>query len=196
MHRLFHKDPQGNTQMLHKGEAGIFLTWPWCNQNKIKGFRTERQHLHVVQPTMCSMLSVYDIHLPANLGPFHVLSLRVRQHAVKVFLPPFYLWQCSREKKIPSSPCLHNFNVHVPKSGSLGTRIISPNFPRVPTSKSVQLHMVSTPEYLSYESTQAKRRAFAISSCLLAYNYGFMLSCCYAYSLWLPTSYILSRCGV
>ena len=38
---------------------------------------------------MCSMLSVYDIHLPANLGPFHVLSLWVHQRAVKVFLAPF-----------------------------------------------------------------------------------------------------------
>ena len=70
----------------------------------------QKDVLHVVQPTMRSTLGMHDIHppiayidtcskLPATFALFSVLSLPVRPRTIKVFLPPFYPQQCSREKK-------------------------------------------------------------------------------------------------
>ena len=38
------------------------------------------------------------------------LSLQVRPCTIKVFLPHFYLWRCSHEKKIPGPLRMYNFN--------------------------------------------------------------------------------------
>ena len=37
--------------------------------------------------------------LHTTFAPFPVLSLWARPPTIKVFLPPFYLWWCSRDKK-------------------------------------------------------------------------------------------------
>ena len=46
-----------------------------------------------------NLLLVIQSTLRSTLGVYDVLSLRVHPHAIKVILPPFYLWWCSREKK-------------------------------------------------------------------------------------------------
>ena len=50
----------------------------------------------------------------STFAPSVVLRLWVFPHTTMVLLPSFYPWRCSHEKKIPGSPCLHNFNVHTP----------------------------------------------------------------------------------
>ena len=62
----------------------------------------------------CSML-------PATLALFPVLNLWVCPHTSKVSLPTLYLLT---HLKIPGPPCQHNFNVCVPKCGSLETRLL------------------------------------------------------------------------
>ena len=64
--------------------------------------------LRVVQPTMSSMLGVYDIRppiadtcikLPATFAPFLCCASRVCPRTIKFSLPPLYLWRFSRDKK-------------------------------------------------------------------------------------------------
>ena len=69
-------------------------------------------------PEMCSKL-------PATVALFSVLSLWVHPRTIKVSLPLLMLFTWL---KIPGSPHLHNFNVHVPNCESLGTRLSSMYF--------------------------------------------------------------------
>ena len=46
-------------------------------------------------------------------------------------LPPLYLRCCSREKKIPGSPRLHNFNVRISEAGEPGNEAMALRSPRV-----------------------------------------------------------------
>ena len=49
------------------GEPGIFSHMPWCNQNRTGVLEQKGNFLCIVQPTMCSMFSVYDICLPIRV---------------------------------------------------------------------------------------------------------------------------------
>ena len=63
---------------------------------------------------MCSKLF-------ATFVPFSVLSL-IRPRTIKVASTSHLSFALFTWQKIPGSPRLHNFNVRVPKRGSLGTR--------------------------------------------------------------------------
>ena len=90
-----------------------FLTWSYHNRNtcQTRAFRkaticTLFNQIHVQHSV--HMISPPTIHVqespqqldkkPAIFALFHVLSLRACPHAIKIFLPPFNLWRCSREK--------------------------------------------------------------------------------------------------
>ena len=66
------------------------------------GLKQKGNVLHVVQPTMRSMLGVYDIRCPRvtpNLHSFSCSDSWVHPPTMKVSLPPLYLWSFSRDKK-------------------------------------------------------------------------------------------------
>ena len=67
------------------------------------------------------------IKFPATFALFSVVCLGYAHAQLSslysYLVPPLYLWRFSRDKKIPGSPRLHNFNVRVPERGSLGTRL-------------------------------------------------------------------------
>ena len=58
--------------------------------------------------------------LPATFALFPVLSPQVRPHVIKVFPTPLSTFDGAYIRKIPG---LHNFNVHIPERGILGTRL-------------------------------------------------------------------------
>ena len=110
-----------------------FLTWSWCNQKRTRAFRTERQCFMCCSTSyVCIQHSVvYDIcppiadtcsKLPDTFALFPVLSLQVRPHIIKVFIPPFYLQCCSWEKKYQAlSAC----TTCISEGRSLRTRLVS-----------------------------------------------------------------------
>ena len=84
-----------------------FLTWPWCNQNRTRAFRTERQcfsccstnYAFNTQYMIFALQQETFSKLPTTFTLFPVLSFRVRPHTIKVSLPPLNLWHFSRDKK-------------------------------------------------------------------------------------------------
>ena len=105
----------------------------WCTA------QSSLHHLRVSLPASCSWFFPYSSYkswacvwgcdqflciatsLPTTLPS---LISRVYPHTIKVFLPPLYPWRCSHDK-YQALPRLHNFNVCVTESGSLGMRLHS-----------------------------------------------------------------------
>ena len=128
----------GTGRCIHGDSLVSFLTWPWCNQNRTRVFRTERQRFACLFDQLCIQQSVCMIFnpqqldtctctcskLPATFAFFPVLS-RGYAHAQWRSPTPSLPWTLFTWQKLPSSPRLHNFNVRILGHGSLGTRLLT-----------------------------------------------------------------------
>ena len=76
-----------------------------------------------MSPRVCPC-TLLGLSTPSTFALFPVLheSSGMLMHTLRYFYS-LYLWGYSCEKKIPGSPHLHNFSVHVPECGSLGTML-------------------------------------------------------------------------
>ena len=126
--------PYSGMQMCTRGESLVsFLKWALHNLKRTRVFRAGGQHLgHCSASYAFNVRCVWYLlpdswtHVASCLLPLHFFlfwAFGFAHMQLRSFYPLSAL-DAAHVRKIPGSLYLHNFNVHIPEWGSLGTRLL------------------------------------------------------------------------